>query len=227
MNTSPVRTEVHGDVAVVVVDDGKVNALSFAVLDGLRTALADARDGAAVVLQGRPGVFCAGFDLAVMRGDDRDAVRRLLVEGGDLILDLLRHPAPVIAACTGHALAAGALLLLSCDVRIGQSGEFHIGLNEVAAGFPLPPMAITLASARLDPRRIAGATLLAGITGPEDAVEVGYLDRVGDDARADALASATSLAATLDRAAAQATKARVWSSLVEELCRGGEAATQL
>lgn len=226
MSTGPVRSEAHGDVAVITVDDGKVNALSFEVLDGLRAALADAHDSAVVVLAGRPGVFSAGFDLTVMRGDDLDAVQRLLAAGGGLFLDVLGHPAPVVAACTGHALAAGALLLLACDLRIGEAGETRIGLNEVGIGFPLPPMAVSLARARLDPRRVALATVLAGITGPEEAIEVGYLDRVADDARSEAVACATSLAATLGRAAATATKQRVWSSLVEELRSGGTASMQ-
>ena len=39
---------------------------------------------------------------------------------------------PVVAACTGHAVAAGALLLLGCDQRVGPDAPVKIGLNEVA-----------------------------------------------------------------------------------------------
>ena len=39
----PVTLVRDGDVAVITLDDGKANALSFAVLDGLNAALAEAR----------------------------------------------------------------------------------------------------------------------------------------------------------------------------------------
>ena len=56
--------ELDGKVAVVTMDDGKANALSVAMIDGLLDALARARRRAsAMVLAGRPDKFCAGFDL--------------------------------------------------------------------------------------------------------------------------------------------------------------------
>ena len=45
---------------------------------------------------------------------------------------------PVIIACTGHAVAGGALLALCGDVRIGAAGDFKMGLNEVAIKMPCP-----------------------------------------------------------------------------------------
>ena len=59
------------------------------------------------------------------------------------------HPQPVVLGVTGHALAAGALLALSCDVRIGGDGPAKIGLNETAIGMGLPHYAVELAQARL------------------------------------------------------------------------------
>ena len=73
----------------------------------------------AVVLHGRPGKFSAGFDLAVMIGGDIGAISALVADGGDLVRTLYGSSVPVVAACTGHALAAGALVLLGCDVRVG------------------------------------------------------------------------------------------------------------
>jgi enoyl-CoA hydratase len=60
---------------------------------------------------------------------------------------LFMHPQPVVMVCTGHALAAGALILLTGDTRIGVRDDFKIGLNETAIGLALPTFALELAKA--------------------------------------------------------------------------------
>ena len=92
----------------------------------------------AVVLHGRPGKFSAGFDLGVMFGDDMSAIIDLVADGGVLVHRLYGSSVPVVAASTGHALAAGALLLLGCDVRVAGDAEAKVGLNEVAIKMVLP-----------------------------------------------------------------------------------------
>src|SRR5262249_52732794 len=86
-------------------------------------------------------------------------------------------PRPVVAACTGHALAAGAILLLVADQRIGALGDFKIGLNEVAIGLTLPVFAVELARDRLSKRHFTAAATQAAIYDPDGAVDAGYLDR--------------------------------------------------
>jgi len=61
-----------------------------------------------------------------------ETVRSLVTAGAELALRLYGFPRPVVAACTGHAIAMGALLLLCADARLGTEGDFKIGLNEVA-----------------------------------------------------------------------------------------------
>jgi enoyl-CoA hydratase len=83
------------------------------LLDVVAGAEAD-DDVDAVVLHGRDGRFSAGFDLSVMRGGDLRAMSDLVSDGGELAKTLFGARVPVVAACTGHALAAGALVLLAC-----------------------------------------------------------------------------------------------------------------
>ena len=126
------------DVAVLEFDDGKANALGNDTIDALLAALDEVDGNAdAVVLAGRPGRFSAGFDLKVM-GSGPEAAQAMLARGVDLFLRLYLYPRPVVAACTGHAIAAGAIILMSCDLRVGTRGEFKIGLPEVTIGMPLP-----------------------------------------------------------------------------------------
>lgn len=173
-----VRYELTDGIAVLTMDDGKANALSPSMIEDLNAALDRASSEAkAIVLTGREGKLCAGFDLKVLMGGP-DAARALFLAGGELFLRIYEHPQPVVVAATGHAIAGGALLLGVGDVRIGADGPFKIGLNEVAIGVPLPIFAHAIAKARLDPRHLVRATLGATLFAPAEAAEVGWLDRV-------------------------------------------------
>src|SRR5215471_17406783 len=96
----------EGDaIATITMDDGKVNALSMPMFDEVNAALDRAEAaGAAVVLAGRDGVFSAGFDLGVLRAGGA-AAAALVRTGFELSARLLAFPAPVVVACTGHAIA--------------------------------------------------------------------------------------------------------------------------
>jgi enoyl-CoA hydratase len=164
--------------AVITMDDGKANALSVAMIDALLGALDRAdKEASAVVLAGRPEKFCAGFDLKVMMAGPEQATA-LLRRGSELLMKLYGFPLPLVIACTGHALAGGALVVLTGDVRIGAAGAFRIGLNEVSIGLPVPVLAMELARDRIKKLELQRATLEATIYSPEDAAKVGYLDEV-------------------------------------------------
>jgi enoyl-CoA hydratase/carnithine racemase len=176
MSTPLVSYTLEGTTAVLQMDDGKANALSPAMVDALLEALRRAeKEASAVVLAGRAERFSAGFDLRVMMSG-RDAALALLNQGMELLLGLYGTPLPVVIACTGHALAGGALMVLTGDLRLGIAGPFKIGLNEVAIGLPVPTLAMEFARDRLSKRALTRATLLAEIYDPEGAVGAGYLD---------------------------------------------------
>jgi enoyl-CoA hydratase len=210
MQSDALQIERRGPVTVLHLDDGKVNALTFDLIAGIKAAVeaADA-DGAvgAVVIHGRDGKFSAGFDLGVMLAGDMAETVRLVADGGDLVRTFYGCGIPVVAACTGHALAAGALMLLGCDVRIGADAPAKIGLNEVAIKMVLPDWALTIAEARLSKRHLQRAIVNARVTAPADAVDAGFLDEVvaADALLETAVAEAADLAATLDPAAYRAT----------------------
>jgi enoyl-CoA hydratase len=203
--SGPVTTTIEDGVAVLRFDDGKANVLSFAAIESFSAALDEAEvEAQAVCVVGREGKLCAGFDLSVM-GAGMDAAQELVAAGGRLLMRLYQHPQPVVVAVTGHALAAGALLVLSCDVRIGADVPAKIGLNETSIGMPLPLFAVALAEDRLDRSALVAATLAARVYAPQDAVSVGYLDAVVpvDEVEDTAVAEARRLGAYSSRAYAQ------------------------
>lgn len=170
--------EVVDDVATITLDDGKANAFGHAMMQGLSDALDQAAATASVtVIRGRKGVLCGGFDLKVIRGDPKD-VPALVLAGARLLMKAWLHPQPLLIGVTGHAVAAGALLALTGDFRLGVDGDFRLGLNETSIGLELPVFAIELATARLDRRAVTMATVGAQLYTPRQAVEAGYLDKV-------------------------------------------------
>ena len=206
-----VHTEIRDSVAIVRMDDGKANAFSHAMLDALGAALDRAeKEARAIVLAGRAERFSGGFDLKVMR-QGGDAVPALVTAGARLAIRVYECPLPVVIACTGHALAMGAVLLLAPDLRIGAQGAFKIGLNEVAIGMTLPGFAMELARERLSPRHLVRATALAEIYTPEGAVDAGFLDRAVPPAELEAVAvaEAARCAAELQQPAHRTTKRRL------------------
>ncbi len=136
--------------------------------------------------------------------------------GYRLLSRLYLLPQPLVFACTGHAVAAGALLLLTGDVRIGVRGAFRIGLNETAIGLSLPQIGLELARDRIAPAALSEATLRARLYGPEGAAVVGYLDGVADaDGLDAAVAEVAAELVTLDGAAYAATKQRLRRAAME------------
>ena len=222
MTDSAVTYELHDRVALLTVDDGKANAISHPIAAGIHDALEQAKaEAGAVVLAGRPGRFSAGFDLSVMTSSP-EAARNLLKAGADIAIEIHEFPTPVVIASTGHALAMGAILLMSADVRIGAEGNYKIGLNEVAIGMPVPKFAVELARTSLSNAAFTAAVNHATVYDPAGAVSAGYLDQVvaDDEVISTALTHAAELAERLDPNAFALTRANCRGASLE-LIRSG------
>ena len=222
--TPPVTYSLDDGVAVLRIDDGKVNVISHRVIDLLHRHLDSAEGEArAVAIIGRPGKLSAGFDLAEMTaGIER--TRALVGAGGKLLMRIFGHPQPVVVAVTGHALAAGALLTLACDTRIGAEGPAKIGLNETAIGMGLPRYATELAQARLSPAHLTRGAIQAELYDPTGAVDAGYRDLVvpADACAAAAIAAARRLG-ELRTGAYSHTKLALRGALIERVLAGIDA----
>ena len=214
----PVSYSLEDKVAFVRMDDGKANALSREMIDAVLAALTRAESEAgAMVLAGRPDRFCAGFDLRIMMSGP-EAATTLLKAGSEMLMRLYAAQIPLVVACTGHALAGGALVVLTGDYRIGAAGAYRIGLNEVSIGLPVPVLAMELARDRLSKRALTHATLLAQIYDPDTALAAGYVDAVAapDQLEARARDEAKRLAA-LPAMSFRATKTRLRGATIAHI----------
>jgi enoyl-CoA hydratase len=182
MSDDLVRYDVRDRIAHVTIANGKANALSPDVIAQLDAALTRAEDAGeeqvgALLITGSPGMLSGGFDLQVMRSGP-DAAGKLVTDGGALITRMFGSEMPIVVACSGHAVAAGALLMLGADERVGARGAFRVGLIETEIGLALPRWAAELARERLSPRQLQIATVGAKMYDPDGAREAGFLDAV-------------------------------------------------
>jgi enoyl-CoA hydratase len=216
--TDIVRYEVEGGVATISMDDGKANALSPTMFAALGEAFDRAEaDDAVLVLAGRPGIFSGGFDLKVLQAGGPEG--QAMLRSGFLLAErMLRFPAPVVVACTGHAIAMGLFLVQSADYRIGADGEFRVTANEVAIGLSLPQAAIELLRLRVTPSHLQRAANLAEVYSPAAATDAGLLDVVvAPDAVIESAQEKARELATLDRSAHVSTKLRLRRQTLDAL----------
>ena len=176
--TDFVSYTLNDGVATIVINNGKANALSHDVFEELNQALDRAeQDKAVVILTGQPGIFSGGYDLKEMQKGMKEAAA-LVTVGSKLTRRLAAFPFPVIGACSGHAIAKGAFIMLSVDYRVGIEGNFKLGLNEVAIGMTMHHAGIEIARHRLAPAHFYRSVINAEIYNPEGAVLAGFLDEV-------------------------------------------------
>jgi enoyl-CoA hydratase len=206
-----VTCEIQDGIATVVMDDGKANALSFALQAELNAALDRAlAEKAILVLTGRKNTFSAGFDLPTLMGGGSKAVE-MFMGGFRLAERLLSFPRPVVAAVNGHAMAMGLFLAASADYAIGVDGAYKIAANEVAIGIIVPHSALEICRQRLAPAHFNRATMTSETYTPAAAIAAGLIDRVVAEAElaGEVRNVALRYAQQLKMNAYQATKERV------------------
>jgi enoyl-CoA hydratase/carnithine racemase len=164
------------------------NAIDAALAGALRGAFEAAGAARAIVVRSaHAGMFCSGADLGV--GDDERAhvSRELYVLYGQMIAT----GAPIVAALDGPAVGGGAQLAVACDLRVAGPGA---SVRFLGPGHGLAVGAWALPS--LVGRGRALDLCLTGRTVQRDeALAIGLVDRLADNANAASAELATALAA--------------------------------
>src|SRR5436190_4554462 len=206
-----------GPIGTIVIDDGKANVMSLAMLNALHGAFDQAeKDKAVVILKARGKHFSGGFDLDVFAKGSAEDQYLMVKAGAELALRILSFPTPVVAACQGNAFPMGAFLIMSSDHRIAAEGDYRIGMNEVAIGLTVPRFAIEVARQRLTPSYFSRVVMTAEMFGPVEAVTAGFFDRVVPADRLEKAAEEAALALSqLNMAAHAATKARARGAVIK------------
>jgi methylglutaconyl-CoA hydratase len=179
----------------------KRNALDDALINDLAFQLADAAaadDVRVVLLRAEGPDFCAGADLEALEriATEADPAANLAdaESFGDLLVQMRRHPTPIIAAVHGHALAGGAGLATACDLVLARE-DAVFGYPEVHLGF-VPAMVMALLRRSLGEKQAFELLVLGGRFDAAEAHRLGLVARVVPAARVgeEALALARELA---------------------------------
>ena len=124
--------KVHGNVAVITLNNPPVNGLGLStrmgIADGLNQAMADAAV-TSVVLTGAGRAFSGGADIKEFGTDKAGREPNLL----SVISAVENAGKPVIAAIHSVAMGGGLELALGCHYRIAAPGA-SIALPEVKLG---------------------------------------------------------------------------------------------
>lgn len=164
-------------VAVITLQNPKVNAISSAVLARLAEVVAELEADlpGAVVVTGGDRIFAAGADITEFSGpDEARAMGALFLAAFDALASL---PRPVIAAISGFALGGGCELALACDLRVAST-KAVLGLPEILLGI-IPGGGGTQRLPRLvGPARAKELTFTGRQVKADEALDIGLVDRV-------------------------------------------------
>jgi len=167
--------EERGDVAIMRLQHGKVNALDLELLLAITEAMRAADQARAVVITGSGSVFSAGVDLQRIVAGGPSYVREFLPALSGSFMAIFDHPGPVVAAVNGHAIAGGCVIAAACDVRLMSQGK--IGLAELSVGVPFPPVPMEIMRHAIGPA-IGHLVLTAALLDPARAQSIGLIQHV-------------------------------------------------
>jgi 3-hydroxyacyl-CoA dehydrogenase/enoyl-CoA hydratase/carnithine racemase len=186
---NPIETRV-GPIALVTVDNGqdyrRPTTLGRSALESAVSLLEtlESGDWAAMVLTGKPFVFCVGADVdEFSRVHSRDDAAAGSRAGHELFARIRALSFPTVAAINGACLGGGLELALHCSARTIAANVRHVGFPEVALSI-IPAWGGT----QLAPRLVGPeAAVRLVVTNPlrqnrlvdaEEAVGLGLADRL-------------------------------------------------
>ncbi len=165
--------EVVDGVSIVRFDHPPVNALDLELLDDVIVTMRGL-DGP-VVITGAGRCFSAGADLPAVADADAEYTDRYMTSLSAAFLAVFDHPAPVVAAINGPAIAGGCVFAMAADIRLMSAGT--IGLTELAVGAMFPMSALEICRYAMG-TSVTHATLGAGTVDVSTAAALGWVDEV-------------------------------------------------
>lgn len=186
-----VAVKVVDGIATITLRRPKVNAMNSQLLRELRDAFADVEQNASVV-----GALITGDGPCLSAGLDLKEVATLDVPGASDFVELMdgafdaafRMSKPLAVAVQGHAIAGGLVIAMCADYMALATGDYRVGLTELAVGVPFPRVAWEIVRTGIPPRALRKLVNEAGTHPPAEVFAWG----VGDVLVPDAIAAAQS-----------------------------------
>ena len=180
-----IEIQTRGEVAILRMARGKGNALNIEFGQALLDALDELERGPAraVVITAEGKVFGAGVDLPELAAGGPDYVRQFMPLMQRCFERLATYPKPLVAAVNGHAIAGGAIIMLTCAQRILARGTARIGLTEVLVGVVFPAWPLEISRFATPPEHFPTLILTGRTWQPDDALARGLVDELVEPER--------------------------------------------
>ena len=173
-----IHREDRDGIAVLRIEHGKANTLDMELCNDVVEAFEDASEARAVVLTGTGKIFSAGVDLFRVLEGGKSYIDAFVPAMCRAFERIFVHPAPVVTAANGHAIAGGCLLVAAADQRLMAAGTARIGIPELQVGVPFPPVALEIMRFATPPQHFQTIVCRADTHEPSNALALGLLDEV-------------------------------------------------
>lgn len=175
-----IHREDRGDVTVLRMERGKVNAIDLELCTAFSTELDSLikQNVRSVVLTAKGSTFSAGVDLVRLADGGRSYIEQFLPALTEALLKVFSFPRPIIAAINGHAIAGGFILACACDVRIVIEGSGRLGMPELLVGVPLPAIAMEVLRFAVPAPHLAQLAYFGQTVTPVEALRIGMVEEV-------------------------------------------------
>lgn len=217
-------------IATVMLERGKVNALSEDVVDELHDQFERIEKDdtvRAVILTGKGKFFTFGFDIPGFLSYTIEDFTRYLKKFTDLYAYIFTFPRPVIAALNGHTIAGGCMIAAACDLRIMVTGKAKISLNEITFGSSLFAGSLAILKYLVGTGIAQEIAYTGKMYAAAEALELGLIEKVTSeqDLPTEALEAAQDFARK-DGAAFASIKRSLRKPVAEEISRSEDASVR-
>lgn len=183
------------NVATLTLNNLPANSLSYEMCTSISTAIKSIEKNpkvqSMIVKSSNPSILSAGLDLNELYKPDTQRLPLFWSSFQQVFLDLYGSRLATMIAIEGHAPAAGCMIAMAGDYRIMAKSSIDgnnngkmicgtIGLNEAKFGIVAPPFLGELMLRTIGIRRGEEALSLGTLFSPEDALDVGLVDRIVD-----------------------------------------------
>ncbi len=176
---SKVTITMQGETAVLRLANGTTNAINSELVNDLSTALVQVRNSAkGLVLAGNEKFFSIGLNLPELIQLDRAGMTDFFSRFDHLSFELYTLQLPTVCAMTGHAVAGGSVLALTCDFRFTAEGKKLMGFNESTIGLPVPYLSDLVLRQLVGDRAATDMTYFGQFLPSSEAFKIGLVDTV-------------------------------------------------
>lgn len=173
-----IQKHVSDSVVVLEIDHGKVNAFDQELLEALEERLEETVDAGAVVITGSGRAFSAGVDLHRLLNGGTSYASTFVRTLGRVFEKVAAFPRPLIAAINGHAIAGGAILAASADLKLMSDGSGRIGAPELLVGVPFPAVALEILRFAWPTQHLQSLLYQGRTITCQDALALGIVDEI-------------------------------------------------